>query len=129
MLAIEEVFLSLFLFTFLVAIVAFASYGYLLVLLLRNHSEKFNPKTTGEFLHFLWQLLFYYIHRSLSGFFGFEKGKDFEFMSVNDRVVRDAESEQSRLIKVYSIFSATYILFFILFIALSIIFIYMVFGY
>jgi len=125
MMAIEEIFLSLFLLTFIVAVTAFASYGYLLVLLMRNHSEKFNPQTTGEFLHFLWQLLFYYIHRSLSGFFKFEKGREFKFMLDKDRVVKDAESEQSRLIKVYSIFSVTYILFFILFIALCISFIYM----
>lgn len=128
MLAIGEVFLSLFFLTFIVAVTAFASYGYLLVILLRNNSEKFNPKTPGEFLHFLWQLLFYYIHRSMSGFLGFEKGKGFKFILDKDRVVRDAESEQARLIKVYSIFSAAYILFFILFIALSITFIYMVFG-
>ncbi len=129
MLAIEEIFLSLFVLTFIVAVTAFASYGYLLVLLLRNHSEKFNPKTIGEFLHFLWQLLFYYIHRSLSGLFGFKKEKPFKFMIDKDRIVREAESKQSRLIKVYSIFSATYLLFFVLFIALCITVFYMVIGY
>lgn len=125
--SVEEVFLSLFMLTFVVAVTAFASYGYLLILLMRNHSEKFNPRTTGEFLHFLWQLLFYYIHRSLSGFFGLKKGKEFKFIIDKDHLVKDAESEQGRLIKIYSLFSASYILFFILFIALVITFSYMIF--
>lgn len=126
--AIEEIFLSLFFLTFIVAVSAFASYGYLLVLLFRNHSEKFNPQTTGEFLHFLWQLLFYYIHRSMSGLLRLEKGKDLKFIINKDRLIKDAEAKQSRLMKVYSFFSAAYILFFVLFIALGITFVYMVFG-
>lgn len=126
--SIEEVFLSLFILTFLVAVLAFSLYGYLLVLLMRGHSEKFNPQSAGEFIQFLWQLLFYYIHRALSGFFRIEKGKELKIISEQDKEVRDAESGQSKLVKVYSFFSATYVLFFILFIALSITFIYMLLG-
>jgi len=127
-LSIEEVFLSLFILTFLVAVLAFSLYGYLLVLLMRGHSEKFNPKSAGEFIRFLWHLLFYYIHRSLSSFFRIEKGKELQIISEQDKVVRDAEAEQSKLIKVYSFFSASYVLFFILFLTLGFIFLYMVLG-
>ena len=125
---IEEIFLSLFILTFLVAVLAFSLYGYLLMLLMRGHSEKFNPQSAGEFIRFLWQLLVYYIHRSLSGFFRIEKGKDLHIISRQDQVVRDAESEQTKLVKVYSFFSAFYVLFFILFIALAITFLYMALG-
>ncbi|REL38723.1 hypothetical protein DYD21_01870 [Rhodohalobacter sp. SW132] len=126
--SLELIFLSLFVVTFIVALVAFAAYGYLLVLLMRNHSEKFNPKTTLEFLLFLWKLFFYYVHRAFTGFFGIEKGKGIRFISEHNKAVKDAESQQSKLIKVYSIFSAAYILFFILFIWLVITFLYMVLG-
>jgi hypothetical protein len=127
-LTLEEVFLSLFILTFLVAVLAFSLYGYLLVLLIRGHSGKFNPQSAGDFIRFLWQLLFYYIHRSLSGFFRIEKGKSLQIITEQDQVVRDAEAEQSRLVKVYSFFSAAYVLFFVLFIALAITFLYMVLG-
>jgi len=127
-LSIEEVFLSLFILTFLVAVLAFSLYGYLLVLLMRGHSEKFNPQSAGEFIQFLWQLLFYYIHRSLSGFFRIDKGKGLKVISEHHKDVKDAESGHSRLVKVYSFFSASYVLFFILFIALAITFVYMVLG-
>lgn len=127
-LTIEIIFLSLFLVTFLVAVVAFGAYGYLLVLLMKNHSEKFNPKTTVEYLVFLWQLLFYYVHRAFTGFFGVEKGERFQFITEQDRAVKSAESEQRKLIKVYAFFSSAYILFFILFIILIVTFLYMVVG-
>ncbi len=126
--SIEIIFLSLFAVTFLVAVVAFGAYGYLLVLLMRNHSEKFNPKTTVEYVVFLWQLLFYYVHRAFTGFFGVEKGKNMKFIVKQDQAVKSAESEQNRLIKVYAFFSSVYILFFILFIILIVTFLYMVVG-
>ena len=126
--SLEIIFLSLFVVTFLVAVVAFGAYGYLLVLLMRNHSEKFNPQTTIEYIIFLWQLLFYYIYRTLSGFFGIEKGRGLTFISEKDRTVKRAEAEQTKLVKVYKIFSATYILFFILFINLLVTFIYLAAG-
>ncbi len=125
---IEIIFLSIFLVTFLVAVVAFSSYGYLLVLLMKNHSEKFNPKTAPQFMLFLLQLLFYYVHRAFTTFFGVEKGKQMKFITEQDRAVRSAESEQKKLIKVYAFFSSAYILFFILFIILIVTFLYMVVG-
>ena len=126
--SIEIIFFSLFIVTFVVAVVAFGAYGYLLVLLMRNHSEKFNPKTTIEFVVFLWQLLFYYVHRAFTGFFGVEKGRQLKFITEQDHAVKSAESEQKKLIKVYAFFSSTYILFFILFIILIVTFLYMVVG-
>lgn len=122
----EALFLTLFIVTFFVAIAAFASYGYLLVLLMRNHSREFDPKTFMEFLQFLWQLLAYYILRSLRGTFGLDKGKKIQFIAEKDRKIRKAETEQSRLIKVYSFFSVFYSLFFILLIVLFITFMYVV---
>ncbi|MFO7846645.1 MAG: hypothetical protein R6V27_08800 [Balneolaceae bacterium] len=125
---VDEIFLSLFAITFIVALIAFSLYGYLLVQLLKHHSEKYNPKTAGEFLLFLWQLLVFYIHRAMSGTLGINKGDKLSFIENHDRDVRRAEAEQKKLLKVYRLFSAAYLLFFFLILSLMVTLIYMVAG-
>ena len=66
--SVAEIFIVLFFITFFVAILAFLAYSYMLILLLKNHSERFNPKGPIEFLKFNWTLLMYYISRSFVGF-------------------------------------------------------------
>jgi len=124
----EIIFLSFFVVTFLVAVVAFGAYGYLLVLLLRNHSEKFNPKTTAGYVVFLWQLMLFYIYRAMSGFFGMEGGKELKIVKEYEGQIKNAESEQEKLIKVYRLFSSAYILFFILLICLMVVLLYTILG-
>lgn len=126
--SIEIIFLSLFAVTFLVAVVAFGAYGYLLVLLMRNHSEKFNPETTAEYVVFLWQLMLFYIYRAMSGFFGIEGVKELKIVKEYGGQIKRAESKQEKLIKVYRLFSSAYILFFILLICLMVVFLYMILG-
>lgn len=125
---IDEIFLSLFAVTFIVALVAFGAYGYLLVNLLRHHSEKYNPTTPWEFLRFLWQLLIFYVHRSMSGFLGIRKGESLPFIETHNREIRRAESEHKKLINIYRVFSSAYILFFFLLICLFITLLYMIAG-
>lgn len=125
---IETIFLSLFITTFFVALIAFGAYGYLLLLLTRNHAEKFNPTGAVEFLYFLWTLLFYYVQRAFTGFFGISSKKEFKRISKHARSVRQAEAEQKQLLKIYRLFSSAYILFFVLFILLMVTLLYMVVG-
>lgn len=125
---IETIFLSLFITTFVVALITFGAYGYLLLILTRNHPEKFNPTGALGFLYFLWTLLFYYVQRAFTSFFGISSKKEFKRISKHDRSVREAEAEQKQLLKIYRLFSSAYILFFVLFILLMITFIYMVIG-
>ena len=95
--SVAEIFIVLFFITFFVAILAFLAYSYMLILLLKNHSERFNPKGPMEFLKFNWTLLMYYISRSFVGFFGYNKFKDFSFYMDKDQPIKVAESEQHRL--------------------------------
>lgn len=125
---IDEIFLSLFAVTFLVALIAFSAYGYLLVTLLKNHSEKFRPGNFIEFIGFLWQLMFYYIYRALSGFFGIEGGQELKIVKNYEGEIKDAELEQNKLLKAYRLFSTAYILFFILLICLMVVLLYMIVG-
>ena len=114
--SVTEIFITLFFITFFVAILAFLAYSYMLILLLKNHSERFNPKGPIEFLKFNWTLLMYYISRSFVGFFGYNKFKDFSFYMDKDQPIKVAESEQHRLKQVYSFFSGMYISFVVFFI-------------
>jgi hypothetical protein len=111
---LNEIFLSLFAVTFLVAVVAFSAYGFLLYTLLKHRSEKFKTETVIDFLKFLWKLLVYYIRRALSGFFDIRVGQDLNFINTYDAEIKDAESNRERMISAYRLFSTAYILFFIL---------------
>lgn len=125
---LDEIFLSLFAVTFLVAVIAFSAYGYMLFTLLKHQSEKFKTETVLDFLIFLWKLMIYYVQRALSGFFGIERGMDSNFINKFDGKIKDAETNQQLMLTAYKIFSSAYILFFILFICLMIVFLYMVAG-
>jgi uncharacterized protein with PQ loop repeat len=125
---LNEIFLSLFAVTFLVAVVAFSAYGYLLFTLLKHRSEKLRPNSTLEFITFLWKLLIYYIQRALSGFFDIKVGQKLDFIKTYDGEIKDAESNRGRMISAYRLFSTAYILFFILIVCLILVFIYMVAG-
>lgn len=125
---IDEIFLSLFAITFLVALISFSAYGYLLVTLLKNHSAKFRPDNFIEFIVFLWQLMLYYIYRALSGFFGIEGGQELKIVKNYEGEIKDAELEQNKLVKAYRLFSSAYILFFILLICLMVVLLYMIVG-
>jgi len=125
---LNEIFLSLFVVTFLVAVVAFSAYGFLLYTLLKHRSEKFRTESILDFFLFLWKLMIYYVQRALSGFFGIERIRNSDFTNRFDGEIKDAESNRQRMLTAYQIFSSAYILFFILFICLVIVFIYMVAG-
>jgi hypothetical protein len=125
---LNEIFLSLFAVTFLVAVVAFSAYGYLLFTLLKHRSEKFRPDSIPEFIDFLWKLLIYYIQRALSGFFDIKVGQNLDFIKMYDGEIKDVESNSERMISAYRLFSTAYILFFILIVCLILVFIYMVAG-
>jgi hypothetical protein len=125
---LSEIFLSLFAVTFLVAVIAFSAYGYLLFTLLKHRSDSFQTNSVGEFLIFLWKLLFYYIHRAFTGFFGVERGQDYPFLESYHGEIKNAESDTERLLTAYRIFSSAYILFFILLICLILVVIYMIAG-
>jgi len=125
---LDEIFLSLFAVTFIVALVAFSAYGFLLYTLLKHRSGKFQTETAIDYLIFLWKLMIYYVQRALSGFFGIERGVGSEFNNRFDGEIKDAESNRQRMLTAYRIFSSAYILFFILLICLVIVFIYMIAG-
>jgi hypothetical protein len=125
---LDEIFLSLFAVTFLVAVIAFSAYGFMLYALLKHRSESFQTNSIGEFLMFLWKLMFYYIHRAFTGFFGIERGQDYPFLENYDGEVKNAEADTERLLTAYRIFSSAYILFFILLICLMLVVIYMIAG-
>lgn len=125
---IGEIFLSLFVITFVVALIAFAAYGYLLITLLKNHSKKFRPENLIEFIGFLWQLILYYIHKALPGFFEIERSREMKIVKEYEGEIKNAASEHEKLVKIYRLFSSAYILFFILLICLLVVLLYMVFG-
>lgn len=125
---LDEIFLSLFAVTFLVALIAFSAYGYLLSLLLKNGSRNIRPDSLTGFIVFLWKLLVYYVQRSMAGFFGMSKGQDLEFIKTMDVEIKNVESEKKRMLSAYRLFSSAYILFFVLLICLFIVFLYMVLG-
>lgn len=111
--SITEIFIIFFFATFFVGVAAFSSYGYMLILLLKDHSKKFNPTGPLQYFTFFVQLMFYYISRSLAGFFGYSQLTALSFYMDKDKPVRAAESEESKLKKAFTIFSSAYILFFV----------------
>jgi len=111
--SITEIFIIFFFATFLVAVIAFSTYGYMLVLLLKDHSKKFNPKGPVQFLKLLWMLMIYYISRSMAGFFGYTQLTALSFYIEKDKPIRAAESEQGKLRKAFTLFSSAYICFFV----------------
>ena len=115
--SIESIFLGLFFISFVVGVAAFSSYGYLLILLLKNHSEKFKPKGLFWYVRFQFLLLVYYASRAFSGFFGYERIAVNSYYHQKDLSVKKAEMETPQLARVYNIFSTLYLIFFVLLIA------------
>ncbi|GEM_PF-696894 len=124
--SIESIFLGLFFITFFVGVAAFSAYGYLLVLLLKNHSEKFKPKGFFWYVRFQFLLLVYYASRAFSGFFGYERVAENSFYHQKDLSIKEAEIETPKLERVYNTFSTLYMIFFVLLAATFIAFIYMI---
>lgn len=125
---LTEIFLVLFAVTFFVAFISFSAYGYLLFTLLKHRSDSFKTESIGDFIAFLWKLLLYYINRAVSGFFDIQIIKDKDFLKVYHGEITDEESTRDRMVSAYKLFSATYILFFILLICLFLVFLYLVSG-
>ena len=123
--SIESIFIGLFFISFVVGVAAFSAYGYLLILLLKNHSEKFKPKGFFWYIRFQFMLLVYYASRAFSGFFGYERVAQNSFYHQKDLSVKEAEMETPRLTRVYNTFSTLYVIFFVLIVATFIAFLYM----
>lgn len=123
--SIESHFIGLFLVTFLVGVAAFSAYSYLLALLLKDHSHRFNPEGVFWYVRFWFMLLVYYASRAFSGFFGYQHVAANSIYHQSDYSIQAAEKESPKLTRIYNTFSTLYVVFFVLLIATFISFLYM----